>query len=115
VNREQFADVIRLTVQDAAVTDTISTLSRPPGRRPAADLVAVSEWFNGRSPEDRRNIEHIVRMTAHAGVFGMLCVLDGARAIENPPGKGTLDLRYRKGREDVSLNDDSGAPLHELL
>jgi hypothetical protein len=115
VNRERFVDAIRLAVQDTAKTSTLSLLTRPPGRKPDAALLGLSAWFNQLGFQDRQNVEHVVEMTAHAAAFGILCVLDGARAIEDGPTKGTLDLRYRRDDVDISLNDDNGEVLHELL
>lgn len=115
MDRELFVDAVRLVVRDSAVTNTISVLSQPPGRNPDQTLVGLSGWFDSLPLQDRQNIERIVQITAHDAVFGMLCVLDGARAIEDGPMKGTVDLRYYRGHEDISLNDYSGAPLHELL
>ena len=115
MNKERFVDAIRLAVQDAAVTDTISLLSRPPGRKPAESLVDLSAWFNELATRDRQNVEHVVEMAARAAVFGFLCVLDGVRTIENGPVTGQLDLRYRRGDEVIGLNDDDGEELHDLL
>jgi hypothetical protein len=115
VDKESFVDAVRLAVQDAAITGTISLLTGPPGRKPDENLVALSAWFNRLAVSDRQNLERVVEMTAHAALFGFLCVLDGARAIESGPLKGTLDLRYRRGESDISLSDDDGEMLHELL
>jgi len=115
LNRERFVEVIRIVVQDAAVADTISLLSSPPGRRPKEDLVARSKWFNALSFQDRQQIERIIEMTERSAVFGIPCVLDGARAIEDPSDKGVVDLRYRRGDLDISLNDKTGPTLHDLL
>ena len=115
MDRERFVDLIRLYVQESAIADTISILSWPPGRRPRQELLVLSTWFNGLAFDDRQNVERVIEETAHAAVFGFLCVLDGCRVIENPPERGTLDLRYHRGEVDISLNDETGSPLHELL
>jgi hypothetical protein len=114
LNRERFVDTLREVVQDSAATGTISLLSRPPGRKPAQELVALSDWFNSLAPQDRRNVERVVEMTASSATFGFLCVLDGVRVIEDGPDQGMLDLRYRRGDVEVSLNDETGEPLHDL-
>ena len=46
-------------------------------------------------------------------VFGFLCVLDGVRAVENGPDKGTFELRYLKDGS-VLLNPQDEAMLHDL-
>jgi hypothetical protein len=113
LNRERFVGALREAVQDTAAASTISLLSRPPGRKPKQELVALSDWFNGLASHDRRRVERVIEMTASA-TFGILCVLDGVRAIEARPDKGILDLRYRRGDVDVSLNDETGEQLHDL-
>ena len=75
----------------------------------------MSAWFNELATRDRQNVERVVEMAARPAVFGFLCVLDGVRTIENGPVKGQLDLRYRRGDELISLNDDHGEELHDLL
>lgn len=115
MDREQFVDVVRRVVLDSAVTGTIIQLSQPAGRKPDPAHIELSVWFNCLPHPDRENLEKVVRLTADMAVFGMLCVLDGVRAIEDGPEKGTLDLRYRCGEQDISLSDDSGDLLHDLL
>jgi hypothetical protein len=115
VNREHFVDAIRTAVYDSTVTGTISNLSSPRGRKPKEDLVAMSKWFNGLAFHDRQQVERVIEMAAGDAVFGILCVLDGVRVIEDRPDKGVLDLRYRRGDLDVSLNDETGSMLHELF
>jgi hypothetical protein len=115
MNREQFVDVVKRVVLESTVTGTITQLSQPAGQKPDPARVELSAWFNSLPRPDRENLEKVIRLTADMAVFGMLCVLDGARAIEDGPERGTLDLRYRRGEQDVSLNDDGGDPLHDLL
>src|SRR5262249_20366148 len=113
--RQGFVDAIRPVFYDAAVTDAVSLFLRPPRGKTSEDLIDLSVWFNDLAIQDRQNVEKVIEMAVRAAVFGFLCVLDGARAIENGPMKGRLDLRYRGGSEDISLNDDEGDPLHDLL
>jgi len=114
VNRQRFVDVIRI-VRDSTAMATISNLSSPPGRKPSGNLVAMSEWFNGLAFSDRQQVERVIEMAARDAVFGILCVLDGVRVIEDTPDKGVLDLRYRRGDLEISLNDETGPMLHELF
>jgi hypothetical protein len=47
MDAEQFVDVVRKVVMNAAVQDVVGNLTDPPGRRPAPELVALSKWFLG--------------------------------------------------------------------
>jgi hypothetical protein len=64
---------------------------------------------------DRQQVERVIEMTAHAALFNLLCVLDGARAIEDGPVKGTLELSYRHGKTNIILNSDDGDILYDLI
>jgi hypothetical protein len=113
MNRESFVEAVRSGVYDAAISDTIALLLHPPGPE---DLVTLSAWFKQLCDEDQENLRRVAKMAAHAAVFGMLCVLDGVKAIEDRPIKGVLDLRYHHScEEDISLTDESGPMLHDLL
>jgi hypothetical protein len=115
LDRQDFVDAVRLAVKDAAVTGTVSQLARPPGRKPDESLLGLSAWFNQLAPQDRNKLEQVIDLAANLAVFGFLCVLDGVRAIEDGPTKGTLQLHYCLDSEDIILNDDRGEMLHDLL
>lgn len=111
MNTEKFVDMIKLVVRDAAVEDTISILESPPGRSPERKIVALSNYYNNKSEEERMIINEIMSQAVDEAVFGFLCVLDGVRAIENGESKGTLSLTYKKDVE-VVLNKDED--LHDF-
>jgi hypothetical protein len=115
VDKKAFITAIQIAVEDNAVAGTISLLTNPPGRRPAEHIVKLSTWFNRLPLEDRENVERVVHQAVKSTVFGFLCVLDGARAIENGPAKGSLELRYRGITTDVHLNGNCGDMLHDLF
>ncbi|HWW26447.1 MAG TPA: hypothetical protein VNZ85_11180 [Caulobacter sp.] len=104
---------------EAAVADVLSQLTHPAGRNPAPEVAARSNWFNGLSPTDRVQVEAIIAEAARAALFGMLCALDGSRALVDQDENGVVELRYRDGSQDVLLGSTSAqskaAPLHDLL
>ena len=61
----------------------------------------------------------MVEEAAIASLFGVLCVLDGARSIEDGPDRGHLVLSYSKDFQETTLAssaiDMPANPLHELL
>ncbi|NAT16946.1 hypothetical protein CU666_20805 [Pseudomonas syringae pv. actinidifoliorum] len=107
---QDFVDVIRLVVSDAAISDTVDVISSPPGRKPDKSLVEISEFYNCQSEDGKRNIEKIIKKSVEEAVFGFFCVLDGVRAIENSENKGSLSLLY-EGDVIAKLNAD--ADLHD--
>ncbi|ENX42597.1 hypothetical protein [Acinetobacter sp. NIPH 2100] len=113
MNNEKFVDGLKLHVRDAAVSDIISKLKEPPGRRILPQIKLLSEWYKSLAEEDITKINSIIELTAHEVLFGVLAVLDGARVIDEE--KGQLELVYEIQDAKVRLNNPSEIGLHELL
>ena len=116
MNAQDFVAAIRSVVMDASVKDAVSVVQRPPGRRPAVELVELSAWFNGLSDADRAMVTRMLSMVARGAVFGLFAVLDGARKID--PSEGAQDhfeLRHVHGKSEDVLSGPRGELLHELL
>lgn len=113
MNANDFVDVLKLVVNDAAVEDTISVLESPPGRKPSKELIDLSVFYNKQSDDDKELINRIIKMAADDALFGILCVIDGVRAIEDDEDKGELVLTYQKNNESlVILNENKN--LHDI-
>lgn len=83
---EEFVAAVKNAAFDSAVTGTMKMLREgPPGRGPHPRGSALSLWFSQLSAGDQQMVVECVRDAAHAAVFGLLCVLDGVRAIDDPP------------------------------
>jgi len=115
MNAAEFVDAIRTEVRDSSPREVIALLERPPGRQPAANLIALSRWFNTLGDADRGRVREVVAMGSDHAVFGLLAVLDGVRVIEDGPDRGKLELRHVRGAQTTLLNDPSGPMLHDLL
>lgn len=119
---EDFVLAIKKTAFDGAVTGTIQKLrAGPPGRGLHSRGDALSLWYNELGANDQRMVLETIRNAAHAAVFGVLCVLDGVRVIDDPPH---LDLRLiatgpqgttttlASGSEPVELHDEFNRLVH---
>ena len=115
MNPQDFVDALRQVVMSAAVTDVVSMVERPPGRRPAAELLQLSGWYNSLTEDKREMVRRLSELVARHAVFGVLSVLDGARQIEPEGAKGHLELRYVKDGAEEVLSGPAGVALHELL
>ncbi len=115
MNYKEFVDLIRQVVLDSVVPDMIEQLENPSGRCPSQHVIDQSRWFLGLTDDDKGRINEVIRDAAHSSVFGFLCVLDGVRAIEDDVLKGDFLLTYRKGGEEVRLNDPEVGMLHDVL
>ncbi|CAQ83037.1 MULTISPECIES: hypothetical protein [Photorhabdus] len=111
MNSQLFVDILKLVVRDAAIEDTISILESPPGRKPQRELTELSDFYNEKSKEEKETINKIIRIVADNTLFGILCVIDGVRAIENEENKGELILTYKK-ESIINLNKNSN--LHDI-
>ncbi|MBF0688594.1 MAG: hypothetical protein IR158_12625 [Cellulomonas sp.] len=113
MNPDEFVSALVTTVFDAAVRDVVEGLeARPPGRRPHARSVAMHEWFVRLPERDQRFVVEAVRDASHSALFGMLCVLDGVRQIDDPPHV-ELVLTATDEQGSQTLND--GEDLHDIL
>jgi hypothetical protein len=45
----------------------------------------MSNWFKGLPPSDGSMVAEIARDAAHAAVLNLLCILDGAAVVDDPP------------------------------
>jgi hypothetical protein len=113
---EEFVAAVRSVVMAAAVTDTVSMVERPPGRRPAADLVALAGWYRELGAGDRAMVDRMLAIVSRSAVFGLFAVLDGARKVDPAEGPGDFfELRHVHGTASDVLSGPRGAVLHELL
>jgi hypothetical protein len=111
MNSHEFVEAIKRHVSDAAVEDTIANLKAPPGRRVPPEVQARSDWYNGLSEDDAAHVCSVIATAVHAGLFGLLAALDGARAIDD--GQGRFELTYVADQR-VLLNPQA-IDLHDLL
>jgi hypothetical protein len=90
-------------------------LDEPPGLKPSNELLELSFFYKSLDEEQKSILVKVLNETAEMTFFGLLCVLDGVRAIESGEDKGTLELWYRKGNETILLNDPDDEFLHDLM
>lgn len=115
MDSQQFVDALRLVVSDAAKSDVPKLLEKPPGRAPAANLREMSAWYLRLSEDDRVMVRRVLAEAVDATMFGLLCVLDGVRALHEPNERGELVLEYVGPQGRTRLNDPQTTSLHELL
>lgn len=82
--------VNRRDVFDPAATE--GTL-RPTGSQPHQMLVTIWDWYSGLPRRDRALVRQAMRLSAYSALFGVFAMIDGARAVDDPP-HGELRLTY---------------------
>ena len=109
----KFIAAIRLTVERPAVKSCVSDYDDPPGRRPSDELVELSQWYKSLGDSDKEMLEKAMQDAVHASLFGLFCVLDGVRVIENSEDRGELELWYVKNGVRTQINDPDQNLLHD--
>ena len=110
----EFVHAIRIAVEDSAVEGSVRSLRDPPGRKPTANLIELSDWFLDLSELDQQMTIRAMREAVQSALFGFFCVLDGVRTVEDSRDKGQFKLLFHKGGEVIQLNPESGESLHDL-
>lgn len=109
-----FVNALKTECADVAVHDCLELLKAPPGRRPAQSLVNLSVWYRGLDSADQANVADALRMAADATLFGVLCVIDGVRTIEDQPAKSEFRLTATRNGS-TSIISPGPEDLHDLL
>lgn len=111
---DEFIEALIRCVHDSSVSDVVDALRAPSGRRPPPRQVELSQWFNELSGADQTRLVQVVEQAVHAAPFGVLCVLDGVRAIDGTPEKSELQLLAFSGGNCDRLNSPNGELLHDI-
>lgn len=114
MTKEEFVKSIDIAVGQATVSDIKSVLETPIGRQPDKKSIDLSNWYNNLSSADKDNLHQVIEKTADMCLFGMFCVLDGVRAIEDSVPKGELVLEFKKDNKSFRLNEEKGMYLHDI-
>ena len=114
MDSKQFVAALKLAVERSSVEGIKELLIKPPGRKPNAEMLRRSGWFNNLSDEDKDMVMEIAGESVKFSVFGFLCVLDGVRAIEDEEDKGILKLFFEKDGNSALINDPGKEFLHDL-
>jgi hypothetical protein len=112
VNSEDFVEALKRHVRDSAIRHTIANLQQPPGRSVPPKERVRSDWYNTLSAEGADHVNSVIATAVDKTLFGLLVVLDGARAIVDDGGR--FELTYVTDQR-VVLNDPQAIGLHELL
>jgi hypothetical protein len=109
---EEFVAGVKAAAFDSAVNATMKTLREgPAGRGPHPRGRALSLWFSQMPGADQQMVAECVRDAAHSAVFGLMCILDGVRVIDNPPH---VDLHLTATSKDGFTTTLAGSQRFEL-
>jgi hypothetical protein len=119
MDQRTLIDSLCAAVLDGLPTGLVESWENPPGRLQSDERRNRADWVKGLTASDRKFLDEFAAEAARSAMFGILAVLDGSRAIENPPARGHLELRYVSASGDSLMASSAPAmpvpPLHELL
>lgn len=116
VTPAEFASALKNVAFDSTVRDVVALLSDgAPGGGPHPRAAAMSAWYGSLSDADRVMVLEVIREGAHAAVFGVLCVLDGARAIDESPHADLVLTASKDGELTVLASPDADVELHDCF
>jgi hypothetical protein len=108
---QEFVDAVRQVVSNQMGNKLAKMFENPSGGKPSDSLQRQSRWFNSLSAEDKSFVIEAMQTAAEHATFGVLCVIDGVRAIEPQGPKGELELYFVKDGKKTRVNSE---PLHDL-
>ena len=109
-----FVEALKKNCRDSAVEGCVAVFENPPGRRPREELKLLSRWFNALPPADRGLVIAAMQKASDATLFGVLCVIDGVRAIESKKEKSEFKLTATRCGVESQLSP-SDTFLHDIL
>lgn len=119
MDQSTLIDSLRAVILDGLPTGLIEYWENPSGRLQTDERRNRADWVRGLTASDREFLEDFAAEAARSAMFGVLAVLDGSRAIEDPPRTGHLELCYVNANGASLLASSAPAmpvpPLHELL
>ncbi|SLN59512.1 hypothetical protein AQS8620_02656 [Aquimixticola soesokkakensis] len=115
MDKETFAR--RLALSMAGTSDGILKYAEhPAGRGVSVERKARAGWMAELDDESRQWLHQLVEEGVHAGVFGVLCILDHVRFIEDIGEKGSFNLTYTSPfGAQTQINPEEGEMLHDLF
>lgn len=112
MNSEQFVSALVDHVHKPAIEDTVGQLERPSGRKPPKKIVHAASWYASLSPQERASLKSVVELAVHSALFGLLCTLDGVRAVQANPDH-EFQLSSVEFGVSTRLNTPEGEFLHD--
>jgi hypothetical protein len=115
VDKETFVRAIEAVVTNSSVDGVLESLSHPPGRRPSANSVELSDWFTCLDDSARDRIKQVASLAARQATYSFLLVLDDLLTIESSDQKGRIEIFYRKDGLQTWLNSPNSEPLTSIF
>jgi hypothetical protein len=115
MDREYFISYLNES-RKSIVEDLMSIYEKPPGRKPHQKLLEISKFYHSLSKEeDKEAFKKALDDAACTSIFGILCILDHVRFLEDTEEKTTFELYAVKEEKRILLNEFEDEPLHDMF
>jgi len=114
VDATEFVTAIRRHCAQAAEREAIGLLTTENAYQKSRPAVKSAQaWFEAMSEDDRNCLKFIISEAVDSATFGLLCVVDGVRVIEETVQKSEFELVcVSPDANRTVLNDDE--LLHDI-
>jgi len=114
---EEFVQALKTVLIDGLSESTLKYFTNEPNAKwKPTEVKKIASWYDSLAESDKLKVNYIIKECFRSSVFGLLCILDGIRQIENPKSRGKLELWYTKNNKRILLNNcESTDFLHDLL
>ncbi len=114
MDSEKFAGLIEKYVRKETINDAMKVFRNPPGKKPRAVLIEISEWINRLSSADQELLEAAISESVRMALFGLFAVIDGSRVIDSDIDRFIIVAQDQQGRRTL-INEDGSEDLHDYF
>jgi hypothetical protein len=114
MNATDFITAIKAYVTNSAIRNTTTSAERPVGRKISEEKQLISSWFNSLNQEEKKLCALLMKEAVDDAIFGILCVIDGVRVIEETEEKSEFELVQVKHGERNLINKPDENYLHDI-
>ncbi|MET0637368.1 MAG: hypothetical protein ABWZ25_15160 [Chitinophagaceae bacterium] len=113
MDSNEFVYALKKVVELSAISDVGKNLGDL-SITPSDSNSDSKSWYIELDDGGKECVNQIIEDSIRTAIFGVLCVLDGVRAIEDTMDKGSLELYFVRDDEKVLLNDFNEDFLHDI-
>jgi hypothetical protein len=114
MDSHEFIFRIREIVRDAAISDTLTVINKPPGRKPSPDLIEATNWYRTLDADQRRNLAGVIALAIDYAVFGFFASSMGFALLKTIMSIITTSSYAMSGGTQRLLNSQDNEMLHDI-
>jgi hypothetical protein len=115
MNKDTLVQKIKESLLDRGTKDLMVLYKNPPGRKPSQKLIRISQWLSTLKEEDQEIVRMVINDSIQSTIFGLFCILDGVRFLENEEEKTQFELYALLNSQRSLINKPDAEPLHDIF